>query len=71
MMTNGQHDSMWMDVMGKQVPNGVGYLKHMAEAEKAMASMQFLDKMLERGLIDDQTYNKDLKGIGTNLLHWN
>ncbi len=31
MMTVGQHDRAWLDVMEKQVPNGVGFVRQIGE----------------------------------------
>ena len=46
------------------------FVKTIASSSKAIACMEYLDKLLEKGLIDEEQYKKDLVGIGTNLLNY-
>ena len=41
-----------------------------AASNKSIACMQYLDKLKEVGMIDDEQYKKDLTDIGKNLLHY-
>lgn len=44
------------------------FVKSIAKSNKAMASMQWLNNLKEAGVIDDETYKRNLMNIGTNLL---
>lgn len=46
------------------------FVKTIAASNKATACMQYLDKLKEAGMIDDEQYKKDLTDIGKNLLHY-
>lgn len=46
------------------------FVKTLAASNKAMACMQYLDKLLENGLITEEDYRIDLIDIGKNLLQY-
>lgn len=47
------------------------FVKSIAKSQKAMANMQYLDKLKEAGLIDQVIYEDNLVKIGEVLLDFN
>lgn len=60
LMTCGQHDSLWMDVMGKQVPYGVEYLRLMANHIGYFNQYTALTKLKELDFLTGEEYAKNI-----------
>ena len=56
MMTVGQHDNAWLDVMTKQVPSGVENLRILTNQVGYYNQYLALTKLKELELISEKTY---------------
>lgn len=75
MMTNKQHDDAWLDVMERQVPNGVGYIKQLTQQMIYQNYLHGLEMLKDTIGMEGSTYTKEdylvdlrtvLKKIGFN-----
>lgn len=70
LITNIEHDNMWRDVMGRQIPNATGYLKRLTESQTAIACMTYYKEALEHELITEDQYKELLKTDIAEFLHF-
>ena len=56
LLTNGEHDSLWRDVMSKQVPTGVENLRIMTNQLGFYNQYTALTTLYELGLISEKEY---------------
>ena len=69
LITNIEHDNLWRDVMGKQIPNATGYLKRLIESQTAIARMTFYKEALRYELITEDQFKELLKTDIAELLY--
>jgi len=64
LLTNGEHDSMWRDVMGHQVPYGVEYLKHILNQIGYQNQITIMKELYSEGVLTKKEYLNGLIDLG-------
>ena len=71
MMTVGQHDSAWLNVMNREIPNGVEYVKILAVELRRANTKSVIKELKTAGLMTDEAYYKSmlnmLEGMGQEV----
>lgn len=67
LLSNGEHDGLWRDVMGEQVPNGVAYLKAMANDNRKRLLLEIVKEQYELGDISKDEYSNTLKRLRDDI----
>ncbi len=63
-LTNGEHDSMWKDVMGRQVPYGVEYLRRMLNQIGYQNQITIMKELYSEGVLTKEEYLNGLIDLG-------
>lgn len=67
LLSNGEHDGLWRDVMGEQVPSGVAYLKAMANDNRKQLLLEIVKEQYELGDITKTEYSNTLKRLRDDI----
>lgn len=67
LLTNGEHDGLWRDVMGEQVPNAVTYLKAMANDNRKMLLLEIVKEQYKNGYISKAEYGNTLERLRDDI----
>ena len=69
MLTVGEHDSMWKDVMGRQIPDGVNEIKNLRLTIRNNMLINGFKEIYEHGGMDEVTYIKNIMTCMNGVMH--
>ena len=67
MMTVGQHDTAWLDVMGNRIPNMDHNLMILTKYVRLHTMLEYLDKSKELGFHSEDEYRRDFKKLAEDI----
>lgn len=70
MLTVGEHDSMWKDVMGCQIPNAANYIRILTNQIGFMNDLSILKELSRINVISDKEYAEALIDLGNHTGLW-
>lgn len=67
MMTVGQHDNAWLDVMTNQVPTINHNLMILTKNVRLHTMLEYLDRSKELGLCTEEEYRRNFKKLAEDM----
>ena len=69
-LTVGEHDSMWKDVMGRQIPNATEYMRILCNQQGYANDIAILKELYSIGVLSKKEYAITLVNVGNHTGLW-